>query len=118
MLTCLIIFSTIVKAETINKIEIDGLNTISRGTVLNLIGIEVNDNIAPQNVKTAYENLTDSNFFSKVALSVKDNILLVGLVENPTIKYFEINGYKEDEVLTEKIISDIQKNFNFDLEPG
>jgi len=111
----LLILSTFTNAETINKINVEGLDTVSRGTVLNYIAIEVNDDVDIENLKIAYKNLLESELFSKVDLSLKEGILSVSLIENPTIKYFEINGYEEDEVLSEKIVLDIQNNFDFNI---
>jgi len=111
----LTIFLTITfnsKAEIIEKINILGLDNVSRGTVLNYLAIETGDDISKDVLSKSYNSLRATELFSEIKLKFLEGTLSIEVVENPTIKYFDIKGYKEDAVLSEKIIDDIKKNFN------
>jgi len=100
-------------SETVDKIQINGLSNITRGTVLSYLPIEIGDPIPSElTQKKLISSIKDTNFFDKVELSISGNQINITVSENPIIKYFEFKNYKEDEVLNEKIISDIIKNFN------
>jgi len=112
LITCLF-FSLNVISETLDKININGLSNISRGTVLSYLPIEVGDPIPDEiTIKKLISSMRNTNFFDKVELNVSENQLNISVTENPIIKYFEFKNYKEDEVLNEEIITDIVKNFN------
>jgi len=111
----LLIVSLGSKAEIIEKIDIIGIDTISRGTVLSYLALESGDEISKDALEKSYANLLASDLFSKVELNLVDKSLKVNLVENPTIKFFELKGFKEDQVLNEQIVLDIQKNFNLGI---
>ena len=95
-------------SEVINKIELNGLNSISRGTVLSYLPVEAqdefNDNISNQILKNLYK----SSFFKNISVNFQDGILTINLIENPTIKYFDVLNYDEgNKVLTEELIDKI-----------
>jgi len=115
LISIFLIFSQSLLAEKVEKIDINGLNSISRGTVLNIITIEAGENINKESLDRSYKTLISSNLFSSVDIFLENNILKINLIENPTIKYVEFKGYKEDDILSEKIIKDIKKNFNLEI---
>jgi len=100
-------------AANIDSIEIDGLNTISRGTVLSYLPVEVGDEFNNDEIPKLREALLQTNFFSEVAIQFSDSKLKVAIKENPTIKYFEFKNYKDGEVLNEEIIENIKDNYSF-----
>jgi len=102
-------------AELVNKIEINGLDRISRGTVLNYLPIEVGDNIYEPELQVAVDSLIKTNFFAQVSISVKDNSLVINLVENPTVKFIDFIDYDDGSVIDENVINDIVKNFNLSI---
>jgi len=70
-------------SEIIKKINIDGLNSISRGTVLSYIPFEVNDDISKENIQTIFNQLKDTNFFSDLSVQLtQDGLLNISLIEN------------------------------------
>ena len=87
-----LIFSQSLLAEKVEKIDINGLNSISRGTVLNIITIEAGENINKESLDRSYKTLISSNLFSSVDIFLENNILKINLIENPTIKYVEFKG--------------------------
>jgi len=54
-----------VKAETIKQIDLLGLESISRGTVLSYLPVEVGDEYSDAIKKRTIESLSKTNFFFK-----------------------------------------------------
>ena len=88
-------------SETVNNIEINGNITVSKGTILSYIPIEIgddfNDSISDLLIKTLFK----SELFEDIKLVFKDGALSITVKESPVISYFEVNGYKNDRVLNE-----------------
>jgi len=103
-------FSNFIFAENVEKIEISGLDKISRGTVLNYLAIEVNDDIDEGILKSSYESLNKTGLFSKIDLTFSNGLLKAIIIENPTIKYVDFKNYKEDEVLNNETIENLKLN--------
>jgi len=97
-------------SEVINKIEIQGLNTISRGTVLNYLPYEINDNVEQDDLLSIDKKLTDLDFFQSVKVSLNNNILKINLVERPTIKFFDFIGFDNGLVLSDDLVDKIKEN--------
>ena len=109
-------FSLIVTAEVIKEIEIRGLDTVSRGTVLNYLTFEVGDDINKLTLQNSINLLNKSNLFSDAKISVIDSKVVFDLKENPTIKYFEIKNYSDGDILNEEKVDEVIANY--DLKPG
>ena len=113
LLPFLLIFSLNAFSQKIEKISIQGLSNISRGTVLSNLPIEVGDDIPDDLIqKTISDNLLKTNFFESVKIKIDSSSLVLKVVENPVIKYFEFKNYKDNEVLDEELISNLLDNFN------
>jgi len=97
-------------SEKISSIDIFGLNTISRGTVLEYIPFEVGDEINDQTLLSIDKSLKKTGFFSNISLKIIKNILEITLTENPTIKFLEFKNYKNDLVLNDQMIDSIKIN--------
>ena len=110
-----ILFVFNVYAENIEKINISGLSSVSRGTVLAYLPFETGEKYSKVLLQTSKKNLTASNLFSNIEISFLNGEIDIKLTENPTIKWFDIKGYKEDKVLNESIISEIRQNFKLGL---
>ena len=81
----LLIFSSISYSEVIKKIDIIGLNSVDRGTVLSYLPYEVSDNFDINNPELILKSLSKTNFFKSVSLEFKDGDLIISVIENPTI---------------------------------
>jgi len=103
-------------AEKIEKISISGIENVSRGTVLSYLSQEVGDEITQETLNDAYQRMMSSNLFSGVEMSLSGGQLKIIVNENPVIRFFEINGYEDGNILSEEKIIDISKNSN--LYPG
>ena len=103
-------------AEKIENISISGIENVSRGTVLSYLSQEVGDEIIQETLNNAYQRMMSSNLFSDVEISFSGGQLKIIVKENPVIRFFEINGYEDGNILSEETITDISKNSN--LYPG
>ena len=87
LLPLFLLISSSAFSEKISSIDIFGLNTISRGTVLEYIPFEVGDEINDQTLLSIDKSLKKTGFFSNISLKIIKNILEITLTENPTIKF-------------------------------
>ncbi len=97
--------NSILKAEIINKIEIEGNNRISPETIKMFSGVSVNDNLSDSDLNKILKNLYDSNFFELVSVKVQNNILIINVKENPIIQNINYEGIK-----SETLLSDLKRN--------
>ena len=79
---------------TVGDIRIEGLQTISEGTVFNYLPVNIGDRLTPQRVREAIRALYNTGFFRDVQLRRQGNTLVVVVLERPTIDSFEITGNK------------------------
>ena len=105
-------YSFVSHAEIINNIEINGLEKISRGAVLNYLLFEVGDDVSENLLKDSIKALDDTKFFSKISISINENQAIINLIENPTIKYVDFINYEDGNVLDETGINDLLLNNN------
>ena len=112
--TYLFLFASFINAEIINEIKINGLDTISRGTVLEYLALETGDTYSTEIANNSIRNLFETDFFSKVSVNFINNILVIDVEENPTIKYVDFLDYANDEVLSDSKISEIKTIYQLD----
>ena len=95
-------------SEVINKIELNGLNSISRGTVLSYLPVEVQDEFNNNISNKILKNLYGTSFFKNISVNFQNGVLTINFIENPTIKFFDILNYdKGNKVLSEEIVEKI-----------
>jgi len=97
-------FVFIAKANEIKKIEINGLSSLSRGTVLSYLPIEIGDDFNDSISDISIQKLFETGLFEDVKISQVEGILKIEVLENPVISYFEIKGFKNDRVLNEDAV--------------
>src|SRR5699024_10357552 len=77
-------------------IRIEGLQRISAGTVFNYLPIKVGDTVDSQRVKDIIRELFKTRFFKDVRVERgEDNVLIIVVVERPTIASIQFTGNKE-----------------------
>jgi len=103
------------RADLVNKIEINGLEQISRGSVLSYMPIEAGDEINKSDLSRISNSLLKTNFFSSVKTNYSNQVLIINVIENPTIKFIDFKNYEEDLVLNKEIIDTMLKNFDLGL---
>jgi outer membrane protein insertion porin family len=80
---------------TVGDIRIEGLQRISEGTVFNYLPVNIGDHLDGARIGEAMRALYATGFFRDVELRRDGNILLVVVVERPSIAKFEIKGNKD-----------------------
>jgi outer membrane protein insertion porin family len=102
-------------ADPIKSIEILGLDSISRGTVLSYLPVETGDDYNSQISGKIIRDLYKTSFFKDIEVSQVDQILKIVLKENPHIKYIDVLNYS-DKVIDEDSLKQILKKM--DLSQG
>ena len=95
-----LLFSNILTAEIINKIDITGNERVSDETVKVYGGVSENQNIDNLKINEIIKNLYSTNFFEDIDISLSNKTLFIKLVEYPVINEIiivgeEANKYKE-----------------------
>jgi len=89
-----IIAQSIVSAEIINKLKVQGNERISDETIIVFGDIVIGSNYESADVNLLIKKLYESNFFSNITAEVKNGELSLTVVENPIIQSVEFNGEK------------------------
>jgi len=104
---CVLILSiNNLKAETINKIIVEGNDRISPETVIMFSGVSVNDDLSENNLNQVLKQLYGSNFFELVSVKIENNILRIKVKEYPIIQNVIYEGIESDEML-EKVKKEV-----------
>lgn len=93
---------------TIEDIRLEGLQRVSAGTVFERFPINVGDQVNSQRLVTASKRLFKSGLFNDVELLRDGNVLIVKLVELPTITGIEIDGNKA--IQTEALLDGLKQS--------
>ncbi len=82
---------------TIQKIRVVGLHRVSEGAVIDDLPIRVNDSITEEEASESIRALYKTGFFKEVTLSRDGNVLVVNVVERPTISKLTLTGIKDKD---------------------
>lgn len=80
---------------TVKDISVEGLQRISAGTVFNYLPVKVGDTLTEKGAQEAIRALYKTGFFKDVRLERKGNVLIVSVVERPSIAGIRITGTSE-----------------------
>lgn len=94
-LSIIIFLALPVQAFPINQIEIEGLQGISRDTVLSYLPVRIGESFQSYQSSAVINALYATGFFSNVTLEERNNILIIRVLERPTISEVDITGNKE-----------------------
>ena len=67
----MILSTNVLKAETINKIIVEGNDRVSPETVIMFSGISVNDDLSENDLNQVLKQLYGSNFFELVSVKIE-----------------------------------------------
>lgn len=90
-------------AFTISDIRVEGLQRISAGTVFNYLPAGVGSTISPADYAEIIRALFKTGFFTDISLARDGNVLVINVVERPSVAEINISGNKDistDELLT------------------
>jgi outer membrane protein insertion porin family len=79
----------------VGDIRVEGLQRISEGTVFNYLPVNIGDTLDRRRSAEAVRSLYGTGFFRDVELRRDGNVLVVAVLERPTIESFEVKGNKD-----------------------
>jgi len=88
---------TILFAEefVVSDMRVEGLRRISEGTVFNYLPINVGDNVDETRIQEAIKSLYSEGLFDDISVKREGKVLVVVVVERPSIEAFSIDGNKD-----------------------
>jgi outer membrane protein insertion porin family len=98
LLLCLLLVSQSVKSDEefiVSDIQVKGLQRISEGTVFNYLPVNVGERFSLSNVGPAIKALFKTGFFKDVTLEREGSVLIVNVVERPSIAKIIFEGNKD-----------------------
>jgi outer membrane protein insertion porin family len=81
----------------VGDIRVEGLQRISEGTVFNYLPVNIGDELDTRRIAEAIRALHATKFFRDVELRRDGSVLIVAVLERPTIESFEVKGNKDIE---------------------
>lgn len=79
----------------VQKIEVRGLQRITRGTVLNYLPIRVGEHVTADDTAHFIRALYQTGFFTDVSIDHRGRILIINVKERPTIANVRVTGNKD-----------------------
>lgn len=95
LLACLAAQAHAFEPFTVSDIRIEGLQRIAPGTVLSYLPVERGQNIDDAKAQAAIRALFKTGFFSDVQLERQGDILVIKVIERPSIATLTIHGNKD-----------------------
>ena len=86
-------------SEIINKLEITGNKRISRETIIVLGKINLNTNYNDNELNILTKRLYATEFFKDISINLKNNTLLINIIENPIIEDIQITGIERQKLI-------------------
>lgn len=80
---------------TVTDIKVEGLQKISPGTIFNYLPIKVGDQVDDEIAKESVRALFKTGFFQNVELEQEGTVLIVKVLERPSIASIEFVGNRE-----------------------
>ena len=90
-------FAHAIETFVIRDIRVEGLQRIAAGTVFNYLSLKVGDTLTEDSARDAIRSLFKTGFFKDVQLERSDDVLVVKVVERPSIDSIKITGTKDLE---------------------
>ena len=108
-------FSSWVRAEIIDKINIEGNVRISNETIKMFADVSIGDDLSQNDLNQLLKKLYNTNFFETVSIKLSNTILNIKVKENPIIQNVSYDGIKSSQMLQdlkEKIELKSRSSFN------
>ena len=107
LLACLTAKANAFEPFVVSGIRVDGLTRIAPGTVFSYLPVEQGDTLTDARAQEAIRALFRTGFFSDVSLDRQGNILVVTVVERPSIAKIDIRGNKD--IKTEELMKGLKQ---------
>ena len=107
---CLLLSISLVRAETfpISDIRVNGLQRVSAGSVFAALPLNVGDRADEQRLADSTRALFKTGFFQDIHLARDGNVLVIDVVERPSIASIEIEGNKA--ISTEDLMKGLKQS--------
>lgn len=92
---------------TVSDIRINGLQRVSAGSVFAALPIRIGDQVDEDSLADASKALFRAGYFQDIRLSRLDNVLLITVVERPSIASIDITGNKA--IKTEDLLKGLRQ---------
>jgi len=99
LLFFLFTLTSILRAEIINEITIEGNQRISAETIKMFAGVTVKDELTETDLNKILKELYNTNFFDLVTVEISDKVLFIKVKENPIIQSINFKGIKSSKIL-------------------
>ena len=95
----LFIFTSVLRAEVINEINIEGNKRISSETIKMFSGVSIKSDLSENDLNKILKQLYQTNFFDFVSVKIENKILIIKVKENPIIQNINYEGIKSSQML-------------------
>ena len=117
---CLVLFAFTVSSESknFNNVLINGNERISDETILVFSEIPKENDLDEKSINTILKKIYGSGFFKDVSVKIKNQNLIINVIENPIIETVFIKGIKRkktEESLYDSLILKNRSSFNSSL---
>lgn len=92
---------------TIDDIRVDGLQRISPGVMFGLLPVSVGDQMMPGTAGQIIRSITESQYFEEVEVARDGDVLLITVLERPSVSEINISG--NDVLETEDILNNMRE---------
>lgn len=97
-------------AITIKGIEITGNNAISKTTIMSYLPIAIGDEFNSKTSDKIIKELYKTQYFVNIEVLENNQILTINVSERAKIKYIDIRNYSNNDVLSDKSVSELLKD--------
>lgn len=91
----------------IQEIRVEGLQRITEGTVLNYLPVSEGEVLSETRTNEILKALFQTGFFQDIQLSREGNVLVIEVIERPTIGKITVTGNKD--IPTESLITNLKE---------
>ena len=95
----LFIFTSVLRAEIIDEINIQGNQRISTDTIKMFSSVSVKDDLSENDLNQILKRLYSTDFFDTVSVKIQNKVLIITVKENPIIQNINYEGIKSSEML-------------------
>ncbi len=108
-ISLILLFNSVIQvnSEVINDVIIKNNNRVPKATILTFGNIKLGSDYSENDLNNILKNLYETNFFSDIELEVKENVLILTVVENKIIQQIQIKGIKAQK--TSKLLKESMK---------
>ena len=93
-------------SEIIKEIKVEGNERVSSETIIMFSKVSIDEDLKLEELNNIIKNIYQSNFFNDVAVTLKNNKLVITVDEFPIIENINFNGIKS-KTLLEKVTRDL-----------